>query len=109
MTFVIKNKIEKKNSREVFKYVFDITPYNYIFNNSTAFIDSEFAANNPNELEDVLKQIEELDLKYLQQLNFVRVDRDDEEKPKFGKEHRHIISLLHIALGLEDSKESIQS
>ena len=55
MTFVIKNKIEKKCAREVLNNAFDITPYNYIFNNSTAFIDSKFAANNPHDLEDVLK------------------------------------------------------
>ena len=45
MTFVIKDNIERRKYREVYKYAFDITPYNYLFNKSTAFIDSKFAAN----------------------------------------------------------------
>ena len=43
MTFVIKDNIERRKYREEYKYAFDITPYNYVFNNSTAFIDSKFA------------------------------------------------------------------
>lgn len=41
MSFVIKDKIEINDSNQEFN-VFDITPYNYVFNNSTAFIDSIF-------------------------------------------------------------------
>ena len=54
MTFVIKNFIETKSKTELQGLEFDILPYNYIFNDSTAFIDSKFASDHPKELENVL-------------------------------------------------------
>lgn len=42
MTFVIKDKIEN-NDPLVKTNQFDIESYNYIFNKSTSFLDSDFA------------------------------------------------------------------
>lgn len=60
MSFVIKNAIERadKESKIV---MFDIEPYNYIFNRSTAFLDSEFVVNNHIVLEQVLKNCNRID------------------------------------------------
>ena len=45
MNFVIKDKLEKHD--ELCKNnLFDITPYNYIFNRSSSFLDSEFVVEN---------------------------------------------------------------
>ena len=45
MNFVIKDKLEKHD--ELCKNnLFDITPYNYIFNRSSSFLDSTFVAEN---------------------------------------------------------------
>lgn len=41
MNFVIKDKIEIKDPL-VKNNIFDPTPYNYLFNNSTAFLDGSF-------------------------------------------------------------------
>jgi hypothetical protein len=39
MAFVIKDKIEDKDTLQK-DYLFDITPYNYLFNKATSLIDS---------------------------------------------------------------------
>ena len=54
MSFVIKNAIEIKD-RKAKQVLFDIEPYNYIFNRSTSFLDSKFVTNNHLTLEKVLK------------------------------------------------------
>lgn len=41
MHFAIMNKIESQDSH-ISNVVFDETPYNYLFNNSTAFLDGNF-------------------------------------------------------------------
>ena len=74
MSFVIKNEIEQSATYNEVNHVFDILPYNYTFNNSTAFIDSKFAQDDPKQLDHVLKQVQtHKGDKYLQQLNFIRV------------------------------------
>lgn len=45
MSFVIKDKIENEESVGL---LFDPTPYNYIYNKSTSFIDGDFVANDHN-------------------------------------------------------------
>ena len=55
MSFVIKHKLEKRFEAESLANHFDIVPYNYIFNRSTAFLDSEFVADNHLILEEVLR------------------------------------------------------
>lgn len=85
MSFVIKNDIELKNygGQNSFNIAneFDIEPYNYVFNNSTAFIDSRFASDHPRILENILQTVEAYNIKYFKQLNFVRIeggnDKDD--------------------------------
>ena len=49
MSFVIKEKIEVKDDN-LKGNVFDIEPYNYLFNKSTAFMDGSFVANDPKEV-----------------------------------------------------------
>lgn len=50
MAFVIKEKIEKEEM-SMADNMFDIVPYNYQFNKSTAFIDSEFVRSDHEFLE----------------------------------------------------------
>ena len=45
MTFVIMDHIEKQDIMQQGN-VFDIVPFNYIFNRKTAFLDGEFVKNN---------------------------------------------------------------
>jgi hypothetical protein len=45
MTFVILDKIEKKDLMQNGN-VFDVTPYNYLHNRKTAFLDGEFVKND---------------------------------------------------------------
>ena len=71
MTFVIKEKIENEDSLQR-QNVFDITPYNYLFNKSTAFIDSSFVRFNHEMLEKVLINLSKEGLEYLSQLHYFR-------------------------------------
>ena len=45
MTFVILDKIETKDPMTEGN-TFDITPFNYIFNKKTAFLDGDFVKND---------------------------------------------------------------
>jgi hypothetical protein len=49
MTFVIKDKIETNCEIQIGN-AFDPEPYNYIFNNSTCFLDDEFVENDHSQL-----------------------------------------------------------
>ena len=70
MNFVIKYKLEKND--EICKnYLFDLTSYNYIFNRSTSFLDSEFVADNHLILEDVLKNCMNCDPDIVELLSYV--------------------------------------
>jgi len=46
MTFVIKEQIETNGPGSVDNRIFDVSPYNYIFNKRTAFLDGEFVRND---------------------------------------------------------------
>jgi len=54
MSFVIKEKIESKDEN-LKGNIFDIEPYNYLFNQSTAFMDGEFVVTEPREVQNVLQ------------------------------------------------------
>ena len=69
MSFVIKDKIEIKDE-SLKGNVFDIEPYNYLFNRSTAFMDGEFVANDPNEILNVLSHFEDNDSNLLEILHY---------------------------------------
>ena len=56
MTFVIKDKIERRD-RCMECNIFDSEPYNYLFNRSTSFMDSQFTKKDPDELKYVLEHL----------------------------------------------------
>jgi hypothetical protein len=69
MTFVIMEHIEKKEIMQC-ENVFDLVPFNYIYNRKTAFLDGEFVKNNYQMLHKVLKHFERLDPELLEILNY---------------------------------------
>ena len=69
MTFVILDKIEKKDLMQNGN-VFDVTPYNYILNRKSAFLDGEFVKNDHQMLQDVLKNFELIDPELLEILDY---------------------------------------
>jgi|TARA_B110000285_G_C14747516_1_gene433665 hypothetical protein len=65
MTFVIKDKIEKKDAKSS-SNEFDIAPYNYLFNKATSIIDSNEVLNdNPAFFKQILQDIREYGRTYL--------------------------------------------
>jgi len=72
MTFLIKQKIEDDDPDQ-FGNVFDPVPFNYLFNRSTAFIDSQFVRDDHEQLEIILKNLYELDPEYLNLLAYTQV------------------------------------
>ena len=60
MSFLMQDKIEKGHP-DVQDIIFDIEPYNYIFNNGNAFTYGEFVQTDANQLENVLNELCELD------------------------------------------------
>ena len=69
MSFVIKDKIEIED-KSVKQNVFDITPFNYLFNKSTSIIDSNDILNDqPSVFKKILQDILHYDKSYLNQLN----------------------------------------
>lgn len=71
MNFVIKDKLEQ-NDELCKKNLFDVTPYNYIFNRSSAFLDSFFVADNHMDLEEVLKNCMKYDPDIIELLAYVQ-------------------------------------
>ena len=69
MSFVIKNAIET-NDKKAKQVLFDIEPYNYIFNRSTSFLDSAFVTNNHLILEKVLKNCWEIEPDIIESLAY---------------------------------------
>ena len=61
MTFVIKEKIETKCSLQKGN-IFDIEPYNYIFNKKTIFLDSDIVTEDPEALQHVMENLKNLDI-----------------------------------------------
>lgn len=71
MSFVIKDKIEKGNPFD-FDFIFDKDGYDYIFNKSTSFLDGIFVRFNHIELDFVIKNLEKIDVDYLEILNYIQ-------------------------------------
>ena len=69
MTFVIKEKIETKCSLQKGN-IFDIEPYNYIFNKKTIFLDSDIVTEDPEALQHVMENLKNLDIQYLDLLAY---------------------------------------
>mmetsp|Transcript_18470 Transcript_18470/g.28333 ORF Transcript_18470/g.28333 Transcript_18470/m.28333 type:complete len:289 (-) Transcript_18470:1329-2195(-) len=89
MSFVIKEKIEAKDEA-MEGNVFDVEPYNYLFNKSTAFIDGEFVVTSPNELLSVLQNLEDTEPQLLELLHYTT-------KVGFGS-HKSDLTALQKAL-----------
>lgn len=64
MTFVIKDKIEKRDILQK-NNQFDLEPYNYLINKGTCFTDGEFVIEDHQELERVLKNLTKIDVDYV--------------------------------------------
>ena len=83
MNFVIKDKLEK-NDPLCKRNMFDTTPYNYIFNRSTSFLDSLFVSDNHLILEEVLKNCMKYDPEIIELLAYVqpynnKADQSDDQ------------------------------
>ena len=65
MTFVILNHLE---NQEIFleDKIFDVEPFNYIFNKSNSFLDGEFVKNDHIKLNKILKNFLETDVSLLE-------------------------------------------
>jgi hypothetical protein len=98
MAFVIKDQIER-NERSLDNRCFDLTPYNYLFNKSHAFIDSSFVRDNNALMEQVLENLSMKGTAYLKQLIYVRKQKNGKDK----KLHS-IVSCLHIAVALKENR-----
>ena len=70
MTFVMQSQIEENGLNPLNK--FDITPFNYLINKQTAFLDGEFVRNDVELLEEVLQNLVEKNPLYLSQLQYTR-------------------------------------
>ena len=70
MSFVVKNSIETKDKSSKIE-MFDIEPYNYIFNRSTSFLDSKFVMNNHLTLEKVLSNCMRIEPDIIDALSYV--------------------------------------
>ena len=85
LTFVIQDKIENEDPC-LDANVFDLTPYNYIFNKNTAFIQGDFVSKDHQMLADVLQKISNINLDHLQILNYTQdvyqFEEDDEGDPQ---------------------------
>jgi hypothetical protein len=66
---VILDKIEKKDPA-ILPNVFDVTPFNYIHNRKTAFLDGDFVKNDHQLLQKVLSNFESIDIELLEILDY---------------------------------------
>ena len=64
ISFVIKDKIEKKDKYQVGN-IFDVTPFNYIYNKKSCFLDSDIVYSNSHYLQNVLENLKQMDVTYL--------------------------------------------
>ena len=79
MSFVIKNAIETRDKKAK-QVIFDIEPYNYLFNRSTSFLDSKFVTKNHLILEDVLKKCRKIDPEVIDALSYIQFyDNNNED------------------------------
>jgi len=58
--------------------VFDIEPYNYIFNKRSCFLDDDFVQNDYNQLSRVLSNFEKIEPDYLDLLNYTNKVKNKE-------------------------------
>ena len=72
--------------------IFDPEPYNYLFNKSTVFIDSEFVFKDHRRLENVLQKFEQKDTELLGILSYCKELYEDKHSEK---EVGTKISALH--------------
>ena len=59
------------NDPDVIGNVFDLEPYNYVYNNRNCFIDGQMTRSIPSRLKMVIDELEKMNVDYLQQLYFV--------------------------------------
>ena len=71
MTFVILDKIEKKD-KSAHLNIFDPVPYNYIYNRRTFFLNSEFVKKDHVMLSKVLNNMNEIDPALLDLINYTQ-------------------------------------
>ena len=71
MTFVILDKIEKKDTSTQLN-VFDPVPYNYIYNRRTFFLNSEFVKKDHVMLNYVLNNLQKHDPTLLDLINYTQ-------------------------------------
>lgn len=84
MSFVIKDMIEHSDP-SMQNNLFDIEPYNYIFNKRTSFTDSNFITEDSDELKDVLDEFEKYGPDHLNLINYTRpriIEKKEEEQEK---------------------------
>ena len=94
MSFVIKDKIERKRDR--FK-VFDPEPYTYLFNRSTAFIDGLFVRDDEDQLSYVLRNLKRLDQKYLGLLVYYKVlDSGEQDRKELKKAWKSLVAQINV-------------
>ena len=90
MSFVIKDKIELQDKCMVHN-VFDIEPYNYIFNKRTCFLDDDFVMIDFNQLGRVLSNFEKIDKDLVDLLNYTNKIKN--------KKHNFISALSRAIAG----------
>lgn len=96
MTFTIKKAIEM-NDADVVGNVFDLEPYDYIFNNRNCFMDGQMTRSDPSRLKTVISELEKMDVDYLQQLFFVG-DRSKDDEFDNDTSDQGTYTALKIAL-----------
>ena len=72
MSFVIKDLLEKDKKLSVGN-TFDLVPYNYVYNRSTAFLDSDFVFRDHQKLEAILENFYQLDAQLLEILHYIQI------------------------------------
>ena len=70
MTFVMQSEIEENGLNP--ENQFDVTPFNYLINKQTAFLDGEFVRTDVEMLEEVLHNLLQNNPLYLSQLQYTR-------------------------------------
>lgn len=98
MCFVIQEKIENDEFSAEHD-VFDYTPYNYIFNKSTAFIGLTFLLDDHRLFEDVLEKMYNENVTLIELIKYACIKNEENND---GKENlikkQKIVSPLHQAL-----------
>lgn len=93
MSFVIKNSIELNDQRSKM-VLFDIEPYNYIFNRSTSFLDSKFVTDNHLTLEKVLSNCMKIEPDIIDSLAYVQAYTNKAAKILDGDQFKYYPNLF---------------